>query len=305
MNTQKSFGYAHKGYAESLSEFGEPLELPRSGGWILKRPIPRSSLYDAMGCYPLFACRNWRGLRDDIEDFKNELVCLSLVTDPFGSYNHTDLSGCFTDLCLPYKDHLVADVKQPIERIVSKSHRATVRRALRRVRVERCSDPMIFFDDWLSLFTELCKRYNISGIRKFSPSSFRKQFSVPGIELFRAIADDNTTVGMDIWYSTGEVAYGHLVACSELGYALRASYAMKWFVLEYFKNRVGWLDFGGLSDQNQGEGLKQYKMGWSTGVRTTYLCGRIFNRSKYAQLQKSRAVSSTSYFPAYRVGEFS
>lgn len=47
-------GYIHPGYAESLTEFGTPRELPRSKGWILKCQIPGFSDYDAMGCYPLF-----------------------------------------------------------------------------------------------------------------------------------------------------------------------------------------------------------------------------------------------------------
>jgi hypothetical protein len=32
-------GYAHRSYVESLAEFGEPLELPLSRGWLLSRPV--------------------------------------------------------------------------------------------------------------------------------------------------------------------------------------------------------------------------------------------------------------------------
>ena len=41
-------GYLHPRYAASLSEFGDPLHLPRSGGWLLKRPVG-GILVDAMG----------------------------------------------------------------------------------------------------------------------------------------------------------------------------------------------------------------------------------------------------------------
>jgi hypothetical protein len=46
----------------------------------------------------------------------------------------------------------------------------------------------------------------------------------------------------------------------------------------------------------------RFKRGWSTGERTVYLCGRILNRPKYAELSE-RAVAEPGYFPAYRKGE--
>ena len=58
-------GYMHPGHAASLAEFGTPRELPRSGGWLLERAIPGAAARDAMGAYPLFACRDWTSLRAD------------------------------------------------------------------------------------------------------------------------------------------------------------------------------------------------------------------------------------------------
>ncbi len=76
-------GYAHREYAESLAEFGTPRSLPECGGNILERRIPNFSYHDAMGSYPMFACQNWSRLRADLENIRDELVSLSLVTDPF------------------------------------------------------------------------------------------------------------------------------------------------------------------------------------------------------------------------------
>jgi hypothetical protein len=59
-------GYMHPNYAHSLREFGEPRELPGSGGWILERIIPGTPYRDAMGCYPLFACNDWSKLANDL-----------------------------------------------------------------------------------------------------------------------------------------------------------------------------------------------------------------------------------------------
>ena len=67
-------GYLHPQYAQSLSEFGEPLELTSSNGWILKRPIPETSQFDGMGCYPIFTCENWSNLEQDLSLLEDQLV---------------------------------------------------------------------------------------------------------------------------------------------------------------------------------------------------------------------------------------
>ena len=93
---------------------GRPIRwLPASGGWLLERPIAGSDYRDAMGCYPLFVCRDWGGLAADLEPLRHELVSLALVTDPFGQYDEALLHGCF-DVVMPFKPHFVADLSQPI-----------------------------------------------------------------------------------------------------------------------------------------------------------------------------------------------
>src|SRR5229473_8652620 len=96
-------GYAHPGYAASLSEFGTPRLLPRSGGWILERRIPGCQERDAMGCYPLFACQHWSQLHADLDEIGSELVSVTLVTDPFGGYQEGLLRQCFPDQVVPFK----------------------------------------------------------------------------------------------------------------------------------------------------------------------------------------------------------
>jgi hypothetical protein len=68
LHDDEATGYSHPAYAASLSEFGAPLELPRSGGWLLRRAIPGSDACDAMGPYPLFACRSPAGLAEDLRE---------------------------------------------------------------------------------------------------------------------------------------------------------------------------------------------------------------------------------------------
>src|SRR2546423_8454837 len=100
--------YAHRAYAESLSEFGAPQLLPRCEGRVLARPIPGTPYRDAMGSYPIFACRDWSQLADDIENLGEDLVSLVLVADPFRDYTEKNLRHTFNDLFMPFKEHFVA-----------------------------------------------------------------------------------------------------------------------------------------------------------------------------------------------------
>jgi hypothetical protein len=298
-------GYMHFGYAESLAEFGVPRELPRCEGWILERQIPGFTYRDAMGCYPLFCCRDWSQLYADLEDLDDELVSLALVTDPFGDYDPAYLRRCFRDVVIPFKKHFVVDLHRPMTDIVSKNRRKKARKVLKEVCVEECQEPAQFIDEWVALYTILSERHNISGIQAFSRVAFAKQLSIPGMIMLRAVYQ-GTTVGATLWFVQGQVGYGHLAAFNKIGYELRASYALDWFALEFFSDKVRWLDLGagaGITGEST-DGLSEYKRGWSTGTRTVYFCGRIFDYQRYAEIMKAKGIPGTDYFPAYRKGEF-
>lgn len=299
-------GYLHPDYAQSLSEFGTPRELPRSGGWVLERQISGSAHRDAMGCYPLFVCQDWSQLRADLDDIGNELVSLSLVTDPFGEYHTGYLHQCFNDVVIPFKEHFVIDLHRPVDGFVSSHHRRYARRALRLLRAEKCEDPVSFAGEWVDLYATLIERHNAEGILAFSEAAFKKQLKVPGMVAFRGVCDD-ATVGMLLWYVQGDVGYYHLGASSALGYELRASFGLFWYALEHFTTRgLRWLSLGagaGVKTSNN-DGLARFKRGWSTGTRTAYFCGRVFDRAKYSEIVRAKGVSGTGYFPAYRQGEF-
>ena len=103
-------GYLHPAYANSFSEIGTPYALRRCGGWLLKRQIPGYPYHDAMGCYPLFVCRDWTRLHEDLDIVKDEVVCLSLVTDPFGQFEKDYLYDVFEKGVRPFKRHFVVDL---------------------------------------------------------------------------------------------------------------------------------------------------------------------------------------------------
>jgi hypothetical protein len=296
-------GYGHEAYVRSLNEFGRPRELPRSHGWFLERPIPGSAQRDGMGCYPLFACQDWSLLQADLQALDRELVSLALVADPFGAYTPEDLRDCF-DVVNPFKQHCVTDLQQPADQIPSPHHRYYARKAFRHVAVELCATPLNQLDEWTALYSVLVQRHALKGIKTFSRHAFADQLAVPGLHMFRAVHQAET-IGAHLWFVQGEVAFSHLAAVNETGYQLGAAYALYAFALQYFVDKVRWLDLGaGAGLEGGASGLDWFKQGWATGVRPVYFCGRIFDPATYAHLVQTRGVAATDYFPAYRVGEF-
>jgi Acetyltransferase (GNAT) domain len=299
-------GYLHPAYANALAEFGTPRHLPHSDGWLLARTLAGRPERDAMGCYPLFACRDWARLRLDLAEIGGEFVSLVLVADPFGAYEPAELRRCFPDLCVPFKEHFVIDLAQPLRAFVNAHHQRNARKALQVLAVERCPDPTQLAGAWNKLYATLIARHGIKGLTAFSPRSFARQLQVPGLSMFCA-RHEGEIVGMTLWYSHDAVGYYHLGAYSERGYELRASFALFWRTLEYFAGAgLHWLDLGagvGLKDE-AADGLSRFKRGWATATRTAYLCGRIFDAERYAALTRARGAAATDYFPAYRKGEF-
>jgi len=299
-------GYLHPDYAFSLAEFGSPQELPRSKGWILSRPIPGSPHQDAMGCYPLFSCKDWSMLNYDLEELENTLVTLSLVTDPFGAYDETYLQQCFRDVVTRYKKHYIVDLRRPVDEIVCKHHRYYARKALKSVSIEECPDPTLLLEEWLEFYSNLMKKHKFKGIKAFSKKAFLKQMNTPGMVMFRAISRD-VSVGAHLWYLQGDVAHSHLAALSTQGYDIGASYALYWVAIEYFAQKgLHWLNLGSGAGvkSDTSDGLSQFKRGWATGTKTAYFCGRIFDHAKYSEIVKAKGIRSKDYFPAYRKGEF-
>jgi hypothetical protein len=297
-------GYLHPAHAESLAEFGAPRELRYSGGWLLERAIPGSNARDAMGCYPLFACRDWTVLRTDLDELKGELVSVALVADPFGNHDRALLDECF-DVVIPFKQHFVADLSEPPEAIASKHHRKYALKALEEMSVRVCSEPLELLEDWLSLYGTLTARHGITGIRAFSRLAFAKQLTAPGIVALRA-ERQGATVAANLFFVHGQTAYDHLTATSPEGYECRASYALKWCAMQYFRGKVRWIDWGGGAGAtvDNADGLTIFKSGWSQTTRPAYFCGTILDETKYHEITRAKNLQHSCWFPAYRDGEF-
>jgi hypothetical protein len=299
-------GYLHPSYIDSLSQYGMPRRLPNSGGCILERKIPDFDSLDAMGCYPLFFCQDWSGLHADLEIIKDHLVSLCLVTDPFGDYDVGYLKRCFKDQVVPFKQHFIVDLSRPLDSFISQHHRRYAHKSVDRLCIEKCGDPNRYLDDWTTLYSNLIVRHRIKGMLEFSRASFIKQFQVPEISIFRAVYKGGT-VGMLLWYTQADKAYYHLGAYSDPGYKMRVSFPLFRFAIEYFKETgLCWLNLGAGAGaiKDDKDGLTRFKQGWSTGTKTAYICGKIFDYTKYEEVMQAKGVSDNFYFPCYRKGEF-
>ena len=298
-------GYLSPLYAASLAEFGSPLHLAESDGWLLVRPIAESTECDAIGCYPLFNCRNWRALGADLDQLSGQAVSVSLVVDPFADVDPTRLRGCFRDVCRPFKEHAVVDFGRDWRQTISPHHRRNIRAAARRVEVERCQNPAAWVETWIGLYANLIARHEIRGIAGFSHKSFRRQFAVPGMTVFCAVVGTET-VGMLLWYVAEQAAYYHLGAFNPLGYESRAAFGL-------FDVALGELAAHGVQLCTLGagagwqaakeDGLSRFKNGWANDSRTAWFCGRILAPTKYERLTAARQLPPADYFPKYRQRE--
>ena len=305
-NKDFNYGYQSKEYASSFWETGTALNLYSASGWIIKRNIPGTQLYDAMGCYPFLICTHWDQIKNDLLTLKNDIVSLTAVTDPAGNYSYELLKNSFPDLCTPFKEHFVVNMQRNWEKSISSNHKRNAQKAAKDLEVERVDNPHAYLHTWCLLYDKLIKRHNITGITKFSSQAFDLQLKAPGIGAHRAVYKGET-VGMVLWYVHDQHVYYHLGAYDNTGYEKKASFAIFKKAFEDFaelgKKHIYLGAGAGLNPQAE-DGLTRFKRGWSNTTRTVYLCGRILDKYRYDQLVNRLGSQERNYFPAYRRPEF-
>ena len=297
-------GYLHPLYAQSFSAIGTPIFLPKSKGWLIKREIPGTPFFDAMGPYPLFFCEHWQHLIDDLEDQSDQLISVSLVIGPFSNIPIKEF-GQFFEVFYRYKDHYLLDTSLPLTESISKYSRRDARRALKDVTVEHKISPDIDLNEWVDLYNHLIMRHNISGIRAFSRESFAKQIAIPNTHYFRAV-HNGKIVGGNIYYLHQNVAYGHLLALSPLGYSFGASHAIKWIAIQHLSKMIRWINFGGGTEKDGANqnGLDSFKLNWTNSIKKSYFVGKILQKEIYDHLTDLSDDAQDNWFPSYRTNNY-
>ena len=283
---------------------GQPVRLPRSGGWLLQQAIDDTGHADLRGAYPLFCCANWNELSADLAALGDSSVAVSLVTDPFGRFDEAILHECFPDRMVRFKTHYLVDLSEPPTSFVSKHHLRNAAKAGKKLELFEAPAPLSYLDAWLQLYSKLIERHDIQGLAAFSDDSFARQFQVSGLRVFIA-KENESIVGISLWMTQGNHGYYHAAAYSERGYELRASFGLFMHAFEVLAEEgVRLLSLGGVAGLSDAEakedGLARFKQGWSNASCDVWLCGRVLNRGTYEVLCRERNVSTLSFFPAYR-----
>ncbi len=299
--------YQSREYAAALADFGTPRWLLHGQGWVLVRRVPAvDDARDASGPYPLFACRDWARLGEDLADLRDAgIVSLVLVTDPLAAPRSDRLRRLFRAVARPFKPHHVAELAAPVTDFAADHHRRHWRRFRRAGgTVAVCANPLDHLDDWCRLYAGLVRRHGITGPARFSRRSFRRQLALSGLLAVRAELAGRT-VAMQLWLVDGDRAWYHLGAADAAGYRHGASHALMGETLSRLRERgVRRADLGagaGLR-HDPDDGLARFKAGWSNAVRWSWLCGAVLDPARYRDLCRRAGVEpeAADYFPAYR-----
>jgi hypothetical protein len=295
--------YAAGGYAQALAEdTGAALEVTEWGCFVLTREITPISakgllnLRDAVGVYPMTPIQAQADLAAGLNRLADQgLVSVVLVPDPLVSPDEGKLAAAF-DLSRPFKTHYLVDRARGAY-APSKHHRAEVRRAQNRCRIDvvRLSDHL---PAWTQIYGELVERHAVTGVAAFREAYFAALANDPRMTTLAAYVGDELGA-MAIWFEHAGIAYNHLGASNALGYANGASYALYDTAIAHFSQAAVFnLGGGAGAHDDPSDGLAVFKRGFANGEVRAMLCGAVLDGARYADL--SNGSPSTGYFPSYR-----
>ncbi|BCP52227.1 hypothetical protein K32_08440 [Kaistia sp. 32K] len=295
-------GYRSLAYASSLATEPEIAALYRSGGYLISRSIDHG-LRDLASAYPLLACRDWRTLREDIEELEGPFVSATIVTDPFAPVDERGLARQF-EVVRPLHQHYVIDLDIHAADRIGRHHRRKLRSsAPRDYRIEIFSPGSSFVGRWSDLYEGLVARKNITDMRKFSREIFARQIEVPGTSAVSAWLRDEL-IGADWYFQDGGDVYAHLSAYSDAGYERAISYPLMQAAIEFFRPVAQRLTLGGVPAGEAHAGLAHFKAGWASYTLPTYICGAVLMEEAFQRLNRGVPPTAEGYFPRYRQGEF-
>jgi len=293
--------YATRKYAEITAGPNDIVaELPEWNQFLIHRSLScfsNNSGVDASGCYPVTPFDETVDLDAGLESLRAEgCVSVVLVVDPVSRPSDGQLADSF-DVCRPFKTHYLYNRRKSDARY-SKHHRYELRRA--RAEVEKI-DLSDYLDDWVRLYQGLILRHGITGAAAFSDKALCATAAIEELVTFGAFVGDRM-VGCHLWFRDGDSVHSHLAVSDATGRNSGSAYLLYDKAIRYF-DQAETIDFGGAAglDDDPHNGLARFKRGFSNETAPSYLCGKILDRQRYAQLCLDEGVTEGSdYFPAYR-----
>lgn len=292
-------GYKNKGYASSFTEQGEAVYLNNCDGWLIKRPIANTSYFDLIGPYPLFFCKDLLSINKDILDlYHKKIVSLVFVNDQVEPLSLKKTKEQFT-LFKPFKVHYVANLDKPWELFVRRNMRRYANKAFKNFHISLVENNSLFLESLWNFYIENISKKKFTINNLLTKTNLMNQLKLPGVTLFKA-ESKNKVHGIACYIEVDSRVYGHIIGCSEQGYANYVTYGLYGAALSYYQKRMESIDFGGNAGLSNDSscGLALFKSGWCNQKKMTYLCGKITNKELYSQLTAN--IKNSSYFPAYR-----
>jgi GNAT acetyltransferase-like protein len=286
-------------YGESLRHIGEPIHVPEWGTTVLKRACGMGH-HDAIGTYPIAVLQPDCDLAAGLDRLaRMGLVSVVLVLENVLRPELRELERTF-DVARPFKRHYLFD-RAASAAYSSQHHHYEVRRAVRKVRVERF-DLTARLGEWTSLYQLLVARRGLAGTFHAFPDRHHEVLArLDGVVAVGAFVEGRL-VSCHLWVCHDGHAMSHLAASDEAGYASGAAYAVNDASIELLTQcRI--LNFGGAAgaDDDDEDGLVRFKRGFSNATAPSYLCGKVLAAASYAELSRQAGVTATAaYFPAYR-----
>lgn len=275
-------GYQSQQYAQAFTEYR--IVKP----WFLS-PLLAITEQDLINCYPLSCITsddigypNSTQLEFDFQELQECYQAKSIILnlDPLTPRH---LQSTLENLCssfLPFETHYIVDLTKQyhcshsswdwVHKFAESGHDVQLRLLYPHNVIE-------YAQSFYSLYKNLIKKRQITGLASFSEQSIIRQFQVPGLVVFE-VNDKDTGIPMAIrtFYIMGENVYFHLAAQNYkcISTAPGASHALMYASIMYFKQL-------GLNKLVLGtgitEGLKKFKENFSTEAIQNYRAIKIFS----------------------------
>jgi hypothetical protein len=288
--------YATQAYVQSLAHMGSAISVPEWGCWLISRPI-EGKLFDICGPYPIATISSGADLSGGMETLrKSGAVSVTLALDDFHRPGLEQLRSHF-DFVRPFKTHYLVDRNagniQP-----SRHHRYEINRALKKVAVREIALEA-YLSEWEGIYRNLITRHNLEGgAHDFSQDHFEALAAMKDVRCIGAFSGDEL-VAAHLWVAHADCVHSHLACSSDLGYTLRALYAVNHYSIQLFNAaRIVNLGGGAGTSNEPTDGLARFKRGFANTTSNGYICGQILDSKTYQLLVKNS--QDSEYFPLYR-----